>query len=233
MHLIIGITDTSSHYSNYPQWIKGNNPFIKILQLKQTNLNDLKLCDGIILSGGIDTHPCFYNNRRIDYPNAPKEFDIARDEFELQVFKYAQLNNIPILAICRGMQLVNIALGGNLIQDIEEGGKTNHRREGETDGAHQIKVRRDSLLYEITQTENGIINSAHHQAVNYIASDLIISAYSHDGIAEAAEWKNKENKPFLLCVQWHPERLEKTNERNPFSFNIKEEFLKAVKTNKN
>lgn len=228
MSLKIGITDTSSHYSNYPKWIKGDNASIEILQLKQNNYDDLKLCDGIILSGGIDTHPAFYNNKRIDYPNAPNEFNVVRDEFEIKVFKYARENNIPILAICRGMQLVNCALGGNLIQDIEEIGKPNHCRQGETDRIHEIKVMKDTLLYEISQTENRMVNSAHHQAIGDIADDLIITAFSPDGIAESAEWKNKKGKPFLLCVQWHPERQKYQYETSPFSKNIREEFLKAV-----
>lgn len=231
MSLKIGITDTSSHYSNYPKWIKDDAASIEILQLKQNNYDDLKLCDGIVLSGGIDTHPAFYNNNRLDYPNAPNEFNIARDEFEIKVFKYALENNIPILAICRGMQLVNCALGGNLIQDIVEAGKSDHRRQGETDRIHEIKVLKDSLLYEISQTEKGIVNSAHHQAIGDTANDLIITAFSPDGVAEAAEWKNKKDKPFLLCVQWHPERFIIEQKENPFSKIIREEFLKAVENN--
>lgn len=229
MHLTIGITNTSSHYSNYPRWIKGGDTSIKILQLQHGNLDDLKLCDGIVLSGGIDTHPTFYNNKRIDYPNAPNQFDAARDEFEISIFKYALEHTIPVLAICRGMQLVNSALGGDLIQDIEEIGKPDHRREGESDRLHEIKVLKDSFLYEITETENGIVNSAHHQAIRIIADDLIVSAFSKDGVAEAAEWKNKNNKPFLLCVQWHPERLVSPVKENPFEKNIRKEFLNAVK----
>lgn len=227
MHLTIGITITEARYSNYPLWIKGDNSEIEIIQLTQTNSEDLKKCDGIVLSGGIDTHPKFYKNECISYQFAPKEYDVARDEFELHVFKFAQDKNIPVLAVCRGMQLVNIALGGDLIQDIEESGKLDHRRH-DKDGVHEITVVKDSLFYAVTGIASGIINSAHHQALGKIASDLKVSAFSPDGIAEAAEWKNKADKPFLLCVQYHPERLAQQQPENPFTRDIRKEFLKAV-----
>ncbi|MDP1747670.1 MAG: gamma-glutamyl-gamma-aminobutyrate hydrolase family protein [Bacteroidota bacterium] len=227
MHLTIGITDTEARYSNYPLWIKGNNSDIEIIQLTQTNVEDLKKCDGIVLSGGIDTHPKFYKNECISYQFAPKEYDVARDEFELNVFKFSQDKNIPVLAVCRGMQLVNIALGGDMIQDIEESGKLDHRRHDE-DGVHEISVVKESLFYEIIGAEKCTINSAHHQALNTIANDLKVTAFSPDGIAEATEWKNKAGKPFLICVQFHPERLAQQHEGSSVAHNIREQFLKAV-----
>lgn len=229
MHLTIGITDTEARYINYPLWIKGNNKNIDIIKLSPENNNDLDKCDGVVLSGGIDTHPSFYGNPRTDYPLAPKEFNIQRDEFELAVFKHTQQKNIPVLAICRGMQLVNIALGGNMLQDIEESGKPDHRRHGEIDGIHEISVVRNSLLYTITGCNKGIVNSAHHQALDKIADDLKVTSLSPDGIAESTEWKNAEGKAFLLCVQWHPERLAQQQPNNPFTLTIREQFLKAVK----
>lgn len=229
MTLTIGITDTESRFSNYPLWIKGDDIDITVIKLSNENSADLKKCDGIILSGGLDTHPGYYNNKRVDYPLAPNEFNRTRDEFELDVFKYACEKNIPVLAVCRGMQLVNIALGGDLIQDIEEHGKLDHRRHGDIDGMHEIRVIKDSLLYEITGAESGSINSAHHQAVGRIANDLIVTAFSPDGIAEGAEWKDKNKKQFLLCVQWHPERLAQQQKDNPFTHSIRKHFLNAVK----
>ncbi len=229
MRLIIGITDTEARYSNYPLWIKGSNNDIEIIKLSPENFDDLKKCDGIVMSGGIDTHPSFYNNKRIDYPFAPEEFNIARDTFEIEVFNYAQKNKIPVLAICRGMQLVNIILGGDLIQDIEESGKLDHRRHKDVDGKHAITIFKNSLLYEITKKEKEIINSAHHQAVGKIAEELMVSAISPDGIAEAAEWKSKKDKSFLLCVQWHPERLAQELPQHNFTDSIRDYFLNEIK----
>ncbi len=228
MQIKIGITDTKTHYENYPAWIKRNETDIEIIHLKPENIDDLEKCDGIVLSGGIDTHPKFYRNPRINYRLAPKEFNTARDEFELHVFNFAQKKNIPVLAVCRGMQLVNVALGGDLIQDIEESGKLNHRSHEGIDGMHKITISKDSLLFEISGKEIESVNSAHHQALNKIAADLKITAFSPDGIPEAAEWKNKGNKPFLLCVQWHPERLAKQPGGNSFSHTIRRQFLNAV-----
>lgn len=229
MKIVIGITASEARYENYPLWIKGDDEDIDVIKISQENADDIKKCDGIVLSGGIDTHPKFYSNLRTDYPLAPKKFDVVRDEFELSVFEYAQEKRIPVLAICRGMQLVNVALGGNLIQDIEEQHKNNHRRMENKDTLHEILVNKNSLLHQIIGIENGIINSAHHQGLDKIANDLLANSYSADGIVEGIEWKIKEHKPFLLGVQWHPERLTQTEPENPFAKNIRLQFLKAVK----
>ncbi len=136
MSLVIGITQTEARYANYPLWIQGNDASIQIIKLTSENKSDLQKCEGIVLSGGVDTHPSFYGSQRLNYPLAPNPFNEARDVFELSVFKYAQENNMPVLGVCRGMQLINIALGGDIIQDIEESGKNDHRRHGDLDGIH-------------------------------------------------------------------------------------------------
>jgi putative glutamine amidotransferase len=228
MQLTIGITATEARYENYPQWIKGGDVNITVIQLSSETAGELNKCDGIILSGGVDTHPSFYGSKRLDYPLAPDTFNIERDTFELAVFNYSQKNAIPVLAICRGMQLINIALGGDLVQDIQESGKLDHRRHGGKDGEHEINVIKNSMLYTITGCEKGIVNSAHHQALGKIAPALQVTAFSADGVAESAEWKETVNKSFLLCVQWHPERLAQEQPDNPFTKTIREQFLKAV-----
>lgn len=228
MQITIGITDTEARYSNYPTWINGNDNNVEIIRLTSFNIEDLSKCDGIVMSGGVDTHPLFYKNERLDYPLAPSTFNVERDEFELSVFNYAQQKNIPVLAICRGMQLVNVALGGDLVQDIEEAGKKDHRRHGDVDGMHEVMVDKASLLYKLINTDKGIINSAHHQALGKIATDLKVTAVSPDDVAEAAEWKDPSKHPFLLCVQWHPERLAQVQPDNPFAKKIHEAFFKAV-----
>ena len=228
MKITIGITSTSSNYQNYPAWLIDED--VSIIQLIPENESALKNCHAIILTGGIDTHPKFYNSSILDYPNAPKEFNVQRDEFELKVFNHALHNNLPILAICRGMQLVNIALGGDILQDIEAAGKNNHRRNGTVDGIHDISIVHGTLLAKIAGSHSGIVNSAHHQALGIIAPELLVNAWSPDGIAEGAEWKNPEGKPYILCVQWHPERLVKTQPNNPLTKNVKNIFLNAAKS---
>lgn len=231
MPLVIGITNTASRYSNYPEWIGSGDPDITTLCLAAGDTASIDRCDGIVLSGGIDTHPRFYGSDELSYPHAPDQFDEGRDEFELGVLRFALNKRLPVLAICRGMQLVNIALGGDLIQDVEAAGKHDHRRHGETDGMHEVQIVKNSLLHRITGQETGVVNSAHHQALGNVAAPLTISAVSPDGIAEAAEWKEKEGKSFLLCVQWHPERLGRLQPENPCSKNIRTAFLEAAGNN--
>lgn len=227
----IGITNTASRYENYVNWIAELGIEVQIIKLcaDEGNWDMIEECDGILLSGGIDSHPSFYNNERENYPNAPDAFDIARDEFEMHVFETAVNFNIPILAICRGLQIVNISLGGTLIQDLEESGKNDHRRHGDIDSIHSITLTEpSSLLATICNTDKGIINSAHHQAIDTLSDELLATAYSEDGVVEAAEWKSKTDKNWLLCVQWHPERMTDRND-NPFSANIRNAFFEAVK----
>ncbi len=228
----IGITQSDSKFHLYAPWMKGEDEKVEIITLSYDteNYEDLKKCDGIVLTGGIDTHPKFYNNNRLKYPLGPEEFNEKRDEFELKVFEYARQHNIPVLAICRGMQLVNCALGGDLIQDLEEGGKENHRKQNEfDDGIHEVYVDKNSLFYQVSKTEKGKVNSAHHQGLGTLANELMISAVSTDDVAEAVEYKDKMNKPWLLCVQWHPERLKIDDTIVPFSKNIRESFLQSIK----
>jgi putative glutamine amidotransferase len=228
----IGITQSDSKFHLYAPWMQGNDEDIRIITLSYTeqNLADLDTCDGIVLSGGIDTHPKFYNNSRLQYPLGPDTFNEPRDIFELAVFDYARKHHIPVLAICRGMQLVNCALGGDLIQDLEEKGKENHRKQTEfNDGIHEVYVDKNSMFYQVARVEKGEVNSAHHQGLGNIADELMVSAVSKDDVAEAAEYKDKTGKPFLLCVQWHPERLKVEETLVPFSKNIRQAFLESIK----
>lgn len=232
----IGLTFTEARHENYPVWIQGDDANIEIVELHwdkhsmEEVWDEVEDCDGIVLSGGVDVHPDFYENNRLEYPNGPKsqeEFNKERDEFEMHVFETALNFDKPILAICRGLQLVNVALGGDLIQDLEEKGKQDHRRH-EVDGEHEVKINSGTLLQQVAGGTTGRVNSAHHQGLGRIAEELVVNSTSPDGVVEGAEWKFKEEKPFLLAVQWHPERIA-DKETNPLSKNVRSEFLKAVR----
>lgn len=233
----IGLTFTESRWENYPKWIKGNDDNIEIVELhwekhdKDEVWDLVEDCDGIVLTGGVDMHPRFYENERLDFPNGDGKFNEVRDEFEMHVFETAMNFNLPILAICRGHQLVNVALGGQLMQDLEEGGNQDHRRHGDTDGEHEIRLVENSMLAKIVGNSTAQINSAHHQCISVLADELVASAYSPDNVIEAVEWKDKTDKPWLLCVQWHPERM-KDKENNPASNNIRKEFLTQIKNSR-
>ena len=232
----IGITYTESRWENYPVWIKGNDENIELVELhwEKHNLDEVwdlvEDCDGIVLTGGVDIHPRFYENERLQFPNGDGKFNEERDEFEMHVFETALNFKLPVLAICRGLQLVNVALGGDLIQDLEEAGKKNHRRINDVDDEHAISISENSLLKEVVGSNSGNINGAHHQAIGRLSDELIAVATSPDGVIEAAELKEKEGESWMLAVQWHPERM-KDCEINPTSKNIREKFLEEVKRN--
>ena len=225
----IGITTSDTNFQNYPNWIAGEG--VEIIQLSYTekNTQDFDSCDGFVLTGGIDVHPVFYQNARVNYPNTTV-FNESRDHFEIQVFEFACQKNKPVLAICRGMQLVNIALGGNLIQDLQENGFTNHRKGPDGDREHKIEVEPGTLLAQISGVQHGFVNSAHHQGLDQIADELKVSAFSEDGVVEAIEYKDA-NKPFLLAVQWHPERMQIPASNLAFSQNIRSAFMEAMLKN--
>jgi len=230
----IGLTFTESRWENYPVWIKGNDENIELVELhwEKHNLDEVwdlvEDCDGIVLTGGVDIHPRFYENERLEFPNGDGKFNEERDEFEMHVFETALNFHLPVLAICRGLQLVNVALGGDLIQDLEEAGKKNHRRMEGVDDEHSISISENSLLKEIVGSNTGKINGAHHQAIGNLSDELIATATSPEGVIEAIELKEKEGESWMLGVQWHPERM-KDRETNPTSKNIREKFLGEVK----
>lgn len=222
----IGMTTSETNFPNYPNWISGEGVEVVLLSYLENNTQDFDTCDGFVLTGGIDVHPAFYQNARVDYPHSTV-FNEPRDLFEMQVFEYARQQNKPVLAICRGLQLVNIAMGGNLIQDLQEKDFENHRKRPEGDREHKIDVQAGTLLARISGVQQGFVNSAHHQGLDQIADGLKVSAFSDDGVVEAIEYKD-ESKPFLLAVQWHPERMQIPASNLAFSQNIRLAFMEAL-----
>ena len=230
----IGISESDTNFKYYAPWVIGNADDIEIviLSYKSQNYSDLEGCDGLVLSGGLDVHPRYYGVERLDYPGAA-DFNELRDEFEITIFKRAREMKIPVLAICRGMQIVNIALGGNLIQDLEEHGVGDHRKRSSGDHTHHIHIQPDCFLSGVVHADQGIVNSAHHQALGMIANDLSISARSEDDVIEAIEYKDPATNPFLIGVQWHPERLYLVQDHQHFSQDIRSAFLLSVHQTKN
>lgn len=229
----IGISFTKTNFNNYWDWftaadLKDDVELIE-LNFEKDNSEDIYQCDGFVLTGGVDTHPSFYNGKTI-YNNSPSAFQVERDLFEEKIYRYSQLNKLPVLGICRGMQLINVLEGGKLIQDLDNGNER-HRKEA-SDKVHSIVAEDSSLLHKVSGSLSGRVNSAHHQAIDPdgIGNNLIVNAYDDDDekIIEGLEFKNKTGKAFMLCVQWHPERIN-NKEENPFSANLKKEFLNAIR----
>jgi putative glutamine amidotransferase len=229
----IGISYTEANFKSYWNWFSKEDLEDKAelveLSFEHNNEEDIYRCDGFILTGGIDIHPSFYEGI-LEYDNKPNVFLQSRDKFEEKIYQYSQENNKPLLGICRGLQLVNVLQGGKLIQDLNAGANKIHRREADTDKQHKIRIQKDTLLYNVTNCDVGNVNSAHHQVIDPMGmgKNLAVNAFADtdEKIIEGIEFENKENKAFMLCVQWHPERME--NQENPFSKCIKKSFLEAV-----
>ncbi len=176
----------------------------------------MRRSDGLMLSGGEDVVPEIYG------PPLPESLRSKvhttpdggqRDLREFLLIKEALAQGKPILAICRGQQVLNVALGGTLIPDIPTAcpKAINHKRmDRRTDIVHEVRLTPDSLLAKITGKQRLGVNSTHHQAVERVAPGLRVCAMGEDGIIEGLELEPgaAEKFPFLLGVQFHPERLE-------------------------
>jgi putative glutamine amidotransferase len=225
----IGITDTlKPSLKHYVDWLQRFEPkleYVLLSHLRQ-NLKDIDTIDGLLLTGGGDIDPMFYD---ADDPlGYSREINHSRDEFEFFAIDRALEREIPILGICRGMQVMNVYLGGTLVLDLPSAGYDNHSSDDKYGIAHQVEVISDTLLAEITNREVLSVNSSHHQAVQRLGGGLMASAVSPDGVIEAAEWAMKDRAPYCCLVQWHPERM-KMDFDSPASRAIAERFLDNTK----
>lgn len=170
-------------------------------------------CDGVLLTGGDDLQPELYATGLAPALRATVQgADAVRDHSELAVIREVFRQRKPLFAICRGHQLLNVALGGTLFVDLpaQRPGPINHRQmTRKNEPVHEVTLTPDSLLASITGKETLGVNSTHHQAVDSIAGPLCVAATSADGVVEALELKpaGRDVVPFLLSVQFHPERM--------------------------
>lgn len=163
----------------------------------------MDMCDGFMFTGGGDIDPSFYGMERWD--ECGKSI-LKRDEFELFAIDYAIRSDKPILGICRGCQLINVAFGGTLCQDIPTAYKNAQRHTSESvenPTVHEIDISVDSPLFEMSGAPRVKINSFHHQCVDKLGKGLRILATSPDGIPEGVYL---DNDRYIVGVQWHPER---------------------------
>jgi acyl-CoA reductase-like NAD-dependent aldehyde dehydrogenase/gamma-glutamyl-gamma-aminobutyrate hydrolase PuuD len=229
----IGISFSRTSFHHYREWFTREDLCddleLVVLSFEKNNIEEIPTCDGFMLTGGIDIHPSLYGGK-IEYPHSPGDFELERDLFEKRIYSYSQQQQLPLLGICRGLQLVNVLNGGKLIQDFGEDNAT-HKKDTKEDKLHQVRLSSGSLLKEIAGEVLYETNSAHHQAVDpaHVGMDLMPNCVSEsDGLIEGLEWKEKADKAFMLCVQWHPERME-NKEAHPLSQRIKERFLQEVR----
>ncbi len=171
----------------------------------------LDLLDGLLLSGGLDIHPGLYGEG--DSVHAATQTEAGgRDVHEITLVRAAVARDLPIFAICRGLQVLNVALGGTLYQDLPTQVDTEWaHRQGphSSEKTHCTHVTPGSRLEKIVGGMATLaINSHHHQAAKEVAPGLIVTARAEDGVVEALE---KPGARFLLAVQWHPENLYETD----------------------
>lgn len=161
--------------------------------------------DGLILTGGEDMDPSWYGAEPSPLLSPPSR---DRDLFELALFAMARQRELPILGICRGIQLINVALGGTLFQDLhsERPGAVEHRVEGPRDArSHRVRLQPKSRAAAALDATAVTVNSSHHQAIKQLAPGLVATGWTDDGLIEAVE--TSAGTPWLLAVQWHPEEM--------------------------
>jgi putative glutamine amidotransferase len=161
--------------------------------------------DGLILTGGEDVDPSWYGASPSPYLDPPSR---ERDLFELALFAYARQHGVPVLGICRGIQLINVALGGTLYQDLpsERQGPVEHRPDGPRDlQSHRVKLQPGSRAAAALGITEVMVNSSHHQAIKDLAPGLQATGLTDDGLIEAVE--TRADASWLLAVQWHPEEM--------------------------
>lgn len=168
----------------------------------------VKLCDGFLFCGGGDITPLLFGEEPL---NGIGETDISLDLFQIRLMKQILQTRKPLLCICRGMQILNVACGGTILQDIslKTGDALNHMQTSGSrrDISHKVTVEPNTLLHKIT---GSILytNSFHHQILDRLGNGLIASAHTSDGTVEAVEMPDR---PFTIGVQWHPEAMFRTS----------------------
>jgi putative glutamine amidotransferase len=225
---LIGVT-ACRKIEDYRQAVLHVGGEVRIVDLSMAAGEVLDAIDGLLLTGGEDVAPALYGEA--PHPTVV-DVDPARDEFEIALVGEARRRNLPIFAICRGIQVLNVACGGTLVQDItsEVPGALEHRwtvpPHKPYDLAHEVWVDKDTLLARLmrerlSDTDACEANSRHHQAVKAVADGFRVSATAPDGVIEAIE---DPSARFCLGVQWHPENFWRTGEFRP----LFEGFLEAA-----
>lgn len=199
-------------YYSYLEAVKkaGGIPIVLTLGNEEMTSEWVDMIDGVLLTGGNDIHPKHYDGSL--HPKlgllTPK-----LDESDMMIVNKAYEKRLPMLGICRGSHLINVALGGTLLSDINSNvaNPENHLDKGNRSSllSHKIKIESDSILYTICGEEEVEVNSFHHQAIDTLGSGLRCTAYAFDGVKEAFESEDGN----IIGTQFHPEELRKFDRR--------------------
>lgn len=178
--------------------------------------------DGLLVTGGSDVNPLEYNEEPLSKTGY---FDFQRDKFEIELIHKVHNAQKPILGICRGIQIMNVAFKGTLYQDLSyiDGSFVKHRQEADRNvPSHSIELKKGSKLFEV-YGQTAAVNSFHHQAVKTLGNGFVVTAKAKDGVVEGIEL---EGKVFTVAVQWHPEGMFENDIKSQNLFN---EFIKSCK----
>jgi len=177
------------------QWLQSRDALLFVLPLSQRAADYARALDGLVLQGGADISPLAYG----EAPLQPEwAGDPLRDRYEIELVRAFSAARKPVLGICRGAQLINVALGGSLHQDIPA-----HRSDDYDSHAHDVRLEPDSGLARLYgETGPRRVVSIHHQAIKRLAPSLVIEARAEDGVIEAVRGTGSG---YLCAVQWHPE----------------------------
>ena len=203
--MIIGITDPMRDAATYEmygalvrKWIPGAE--VQILSCVTGTFSEIERCDALLLTGGGDVHPKFYG-REEDAAFA-REVKIGRDMFEFDIIREAIERGMPVLGICRGAQVLNVALGGTLHQHLPDViGHIRHQQGNAEFYTSTVRTVAGSRLAGLIG-ETSDAQCYHHQAIDRLGDGLMVSARDADGVIEAVEMRGDD---FVLAVQWHPE----------------------------
>jgi len=227
--LRIALTDTmgsQDKFQRYVTWLLGGGGGIayEVLSCERAHAGLPGDCAGLLLTGGGDVDPRLYGGQA-DHAKL-SGVNRKRDDFERALIDEALARPVPLLGVCRGMQLVNVHFGGTLHEDLAGAGFPSHdSREGE-ENRHALTVEPESLLARAAGETGGNVNSYHHQGAAEPGRGLRVVARSPDGLPEAMEMTGISGGRFFLLVQWHPERMR--DSKNPFSKNIVQSFLSSL-----
>ena len=232
MSPIIGIVcKTETTIENYADAIVefGGEPRVLVSRPGRVP-NGIPEIDGLLLPGGGDLDPRHYDEPRYHVKGISKIRGVSqsRDALELDLCQKTLETDIPVFGICRGIQVMSVATGGSLYQDIHTQLKNCllHKDESSTrDAQHSIKIQPSSLLSHLTDTDTAEVNSAHHQSVKVIGAGFMVTAQSEDGIIEAIEIPSKR---FVIGVQYHPERMLQDPELRKHGQKLFEAFIHAA-----
>jgi putative glutamine amidotransferase len=213
---VIGIT-RCSRLDDYVSSIERSGARARVLDVSESPRALTDTLDGVLLTGGGDVDPVLYGEPR--HPTV-EDAEPGRDEFEIDLARRAIEADLPLLAICRGAQVLNVAAGGTLVQDIPSAVATGlpHSLPQTRDCiAHPVQITRGSRLYHALGAALDAactcrVNSRHHQSVGKLGQALVASAVAPDGVIEAIE---APNATFCVGVQWHPENFWRTGEFKP------------------